>query len=738
MIALGLTETIQTTQSLGIAIEAQDTLPALLRRDAEGVPDLAAITVVDASGSILFATPLLEEAKESVVVPVLDDLGQRAGAVRMLRHVAGEDARLESLRSSLMTRATAIGFGIIVIAGLALTAVGRRRAALEGQCFDWAADEPGTASMARTLFAATIIPDGFGGRLSLVLVAALTIGLAAIAATAVPLATRLLVPETTARAEVASASLARQVERALAAGVPLDGLVGARDVLDTVLALNPEFAAARLTGRDGRILAEAGVAGPAGAVVAPVLQDGALVANVTVVPDPSHVWRSIAGLWVNLGIVTIVTVLLAVEFLPLILGSGSAGGNRAISLSDSSAEVPANAREARPPLFLFMLGHEMTRPFLPSVAIERARGLVWIGPEAAVSVAISLLLVFVAALILPMAVWSARRGRGPVFRVGCGLAAFGYAAAALSPGYIGFLVGWGLVGAGFAMVFAAAQGAVLDATRGRARTRGLTVMVGAIMVAALCGPPVGGLLADRVGPEGAFAIVILATLAALRLARSLPTRPTNPAAAVRVQWRRLFRAPALASLVLGVALPAKLMLAGLCFYLIPVEMLRRGAGEAEIGRLQMVYPLATIFLVPVISTLAAELRLRLPFVLAGQLLSALAAALVLRGTGDWTLATLLLVFGVAQSLLITPQAGLVGDLVARYGGGLSEDAAYGAFRLVERGGSALGPVVAGIAMARFGFTVSVLTLGAIVLAGAVFFLLALWIEGRRDARPDQA
>jgi predicted MFS family arabinose efflux permease len=259
------------------------------------------------------------------------------------------------------------------------------------------------------------------------------------------------------------------------------------------------------------------------------------------------------------------------------------------------------------------------------------------------------------------------------------------------------------------------------------------------MVAALCGPPVGGLVADRFGPELAFAAVVLATLASLRLAAGLPDAPAvAPPARAPGGWRRLLHTPALAALMLGVALPAKLMLAGLCFFLIPVELLNRGAGEAEIGRLQMVYPMATVFLVPVVSALAAEMHLRLPFVVAGQLLTALAAGLVLHGTGDWTLAALLLVFGIAQSLLITPQAGLVGDLVARHGGGIGEDAAYGLFRLVERAGSALGPIVAGLVMARFGFAVSVLALGAIVLAGATIFLAALWIEGRRNARRQAA
>jgi predicted MFS family arabinose efflux permease len=575
----------------------------------------------------------------------------------------------------------------------------------------------------------------FDGRLALVLVTALGLGLAAIAAAAVPLAERLLLPEIGARAEVASRSVAGQVERALEAGIPLDGLVGAQEVLAGVLAANPEFLAARLVAADGAVLAEAGAAAAGGAAAtAAIPSDGVELATVAITPDPAHVRRLVAGLWVNLGIVTIVTVLLAIEFLPLVLGRAATA-----EAAPDAAAVPASARAVRLPLFLFMLGHEMTRPFVPAVAIERARGLDWIGPELAVSLAISLLLVVVAAALLPMALWSARHGRGRAFRLGCGLAAAGYAVAGFAPGYLAFLAGLALVGGGFAMVFAASQGVVIDATAGRGRTRGLTVMVGAIMVAALCGPPVGGLVADRFGPELAFAAVVLATLAALRLAAGLPDAlAAAPPPHAPGGWRRLMRAPALAALMLGVALPAKLMLAGLCFFLIPVELLQRGAGEAEIGRLQMVYPMATVFLVPVVSALAAEMHMRLPFVVAGQLLTALAAGIVLFGTGDWTLAALLLVFGIAQSLLITPQAGLVGDLVARHGGGIGEDAAYGLFRLVERAGSALGPIVGGLVMARFGFTVSVLALGAIVLLGATIFLAALWIEGRGDARRQAA
>jgi predicted MFS family arabinose efflux permease len=629
----------------------------------------------------------------------------------------------------------------------------------------------------------------FDLRLALLLVAALAAGLGAIAVAAVPLAERLLLPEIAARAEVVAGSLSRQIGRALDLGIPAQGLVGVEAVFAELLAANPEFAAIRLSGPDGAILAQAGAATPGeDAARAPVVLDGHFAAEVAVALDPGHVRRLIAGLWVNLGIVTVVTVLLAIELLPVILGAAQAREARALEerrgalaagdlrlppagaqtepalerlharhaaliaaagdrrdlaarlaalardhgLGERAPPPPETARALRLPLFLFMLGHEMTRPFVPGVVIERARGLGWITPELAVGVAISLLMAVVAGMLLPVAVWSARYGRGRAFRLGAGVAAAGYAGAALAPGYLAFLTGWALVGAGYAMVFAAAQGFVIDTERGAARTRGLTVLVGAIMVAALCGPPVGGLLADRFGAGPAFAVVVLLTLAGLRLAVAALPPGADAARRPRGRWRDLLRAPSLAALMFGVALPAKLMLSGLCFFLLPVELLAQGASDAEIGRLQMVYPLATVFMVPLVSLLATELDLRLPFVLAGQLLSAGAACLVLLGTAEWALAALLLAFGAAQSLLITPQAGLVGELAARRG--MGEDAAYGLFRLVERSGSALGPVLAGIVMSRFGFPVSILTLGAIVLAGTVIFLAARYVEGLRHAR----
>jgi hypothetical protein len=128
MIASQVAATIQASQSLGIALEAQNTLPALIEREAAGVPDLAAIEILAPNGEVLFASAPGAGAGEAVVVPVLDDLGQQTGAVRMRRDAAGETARLAALRRGLMARALPIGVGVLAVAGLVLAAVARRRA----------------------------------------------------------------------------------------------------------------------------------------------------------------------------------------------------------------------------------------------------------------------------------------------------------------------------------------------------------------------------------------------------------------------------------------------------------------------------------------------------------------------------------------------------------------------------------------------------------------------------------
>lgn len=129
MIALQISATIQESQSLGIALDAQDSLPALIGREAVGVPDLAAIEIVDSTGAVVFSSAAAPGAGEPVVVAVFDDLGQQIGAVRMVRDFTGETARLGALRRDLLARALPIALVVLAVAAVFLVVMTRGRQA---------------------------------------------------------------------------------------------------------------------------------------------------------------------------------------------------------------------------------------------------------------------------------------------------------------------------------------------------------------------------------------------------------------------------------------------------------------------------------------------------------------------------------------------------------------------------------------------------------------------------------
>src|SRR5690606_3041036 len=101
------------------------------------------------------------------------------------------------------------------------------------------------------------------------------------------------------------------------------------------------------------------------------------------------------------------------------------------------------------------------------------------------------------------------------------------------------------------------------------------------------------------------------------------------------------------------------------------------------------------------------------------------------------LGTLLIGFGLAQSLSITPQAALVGEIARAEKGG-DENFAYGLYRLIERGGSALGPVIGALLLPLFGFAASLALLAGLSLIGAALFGASLALHRRNDRSAERA
>ena len=107
-----------------------------------------------------------------------------------------------------------------------------------------------------------------------------------------------------------------------------------------------------------------------------------------------------------------------------------------------------------------------------------------------------------------------RFGTRRVFLAGLVPATIGYAGTFLAQDYLrSSSRGEFVSGIGYGLIFIAAQAWVAEHTDVRHRAQGMTVFVGAAFAAAICGPSIGGILADRLGFETTF--LISAGLAAI-------------------------------------------------------------------------------------------------------------------------------------------------------------------------------------------------------------------------------
>jgi len=335
--------------------------------------------------------------------------------------------------------------------------------------------------------------------------------------------------------------------------------------------------------------------------------------------------------------------------------------------------------------------------------------------------------------------WSERIGRRRAMLVGAAIATVGFAATALAHNLYDLLLWRSLCALGYAMVFVAAQGYVLDQTEASNRAQGFALFIGAIMVATVCGPSIGGILADNIGYRRSFAIsavmALISILAIWRLPREESRDPS----------RRASRAPTLREILALVtngrfmtltglaAMPAKIILTGICFYLIPLYIVSIGSTQARAGRLLMVYAVMMVLIVPLSAGLSDASLRRSRYVSAGLILSGLSGLLMLLSTPDNSILVLfglVALLGIGQALSIAAQSALVAEHCAeeikRYG----DDAVYGVYRLLERLGNALGPLAASMLVVAWGYLGAFVVISTFVLLCGLVFSLATRDHGR--------
>ena len=183
------------------------------------------------------------------------------------------------------------------------------------------------------------------------------------------------------------------------------------------------------------------------------------------------------------------------------------------------------------------------------------------------------------------------------------------------------------------------------------------------------------------------------------------------------------------------AIPAKILLTGVCFYLVPLYVLSIGGSQSVVGRILMVYAVVMVVLAPIAAALATS-RERMEWLVgAGLVVSGIGGVLLFAGASvPWVFAAIFLV-GLGQSLSIAAQSALVREHCDAEVAAMGEPAVYGVYRLLERLGNAAGPLLAGVLVLVFGYRTSFVTIGALALLCGVCFVMATRHPPRRALVP---
>jgi len=389
-----------------------------------------------------------------------------------------------------------------------------------------------------------------------------------------------------------------------------------------------------------------------------------------------------------------------------------------------------NLNRIRAPLFAFILAEELTRSYLPSYVNQLLVTIPGISPQVVIGLPIMLFMLIVALGQPYLGSWSERVGRRKAMLVGAMIATVGFAGTALAYNLYDLLLWRSLCALGYAMVFVAAQGYVLDRTGQQNRAQGFALFIGAIMVATVCGPSIGGILADNIGFRMSFGVsAVMALLSILAIAR-LPTVEVRPASTKPTRAPRMREVMALLfnkrfmTLTGLAAMPAKIILTGVCFYLVPLYIVSIGNTSTMAGRMLMVYAVMMVLIVPLSASLSDATMRRDRYVSVGLIISGMSGLLLLLSDSFLVLFGVVFLLGLGQALSIAAQSALVAEHCQEEIRIYGHDAVYGVYRLLERLGNALGPLIASLLVILWGYQGAFIALSALVLFCGVAFTIA--------------
>lgn len=411
-----------------------------------------------------------------------------------------------------------------------------------------------------------------------------------------------------------------------------------------------------------------------------------------------------------------------------------AGIERKFKFSGGDRANMQTAMQIRVPLFLFIFAEELSRSFLPIFITQ-------LSPAADNSMLTGMpitLFMFAAAMITLLGAGLADKfGARRVFLAGIIAAVAGYLGTFLVQGYYDLIAWRILTGAGYGLTFIAAQAWVTECANEENRASGMAVFVGAVFAGAICGPSIGGIIANRIGFTATFLVsAALALVSAYVSYKVLQDRSaekkTKSIVIGRNEWQVLLCDIRFLAVTVCSAVTGKLILAGFLFYLAPLYLSELGNNQSSIGRIIMLYGIATVACTTLVARFADRTKKYALLVGLGGVTAAVGCLALAFNVSTTMVSVAVLALGLSHGMALTPQLAIVQQVADRHRHIIGRASVVGVYRLIERSGLILGPLVAGALVAGFDYVGAIIGLGIIGFAAMLMYFGLSYVAEQTD------
>lgn len=396
-------------------------------------------------------------------------------------------------------------------------------------------------------------------------------------------------------------------------------------------------------------------------------------------------------------------------------------------LDDISVAATQSVDFIRWPFFLLIFSESLSLSFFP-VYVAQLEIPDWgLAKEFVVGMPISIFM-FIWAVSLPSGgVWSDTVGRRRAFLFGSLLTAIGLVLTAFAYSLFDLLLWRSVTAVGYSFVFITVQGFVTDNTDSRSRSKGMATFVATFFAGSLSGAAIGGILADHISMNFIFMLsAVLSLGAALFVAKFIVGGGGRPRPKLSLRTiQDVCTDRSFLMVTLFSAIPSKVALTGFLYFSAPIFLNSLEVSKSTTGRVIMLYGLMIICLSPLIANYADRLRSRLLLVIIGGFIGSIAIGILALTPSLAGMLVSIALLGVSHAISVPSQLTFITETNEELCLRLGLTQVVGIFRLMERLGNVLGPVIAGFFIALFDVPQAFLWLSALI--GSTTLILATWM-----------